>query len=110
MCFASAYLCCAGVLTCVYVCVVCTAALLNCHSFLPGILAAGTSGGNVLMWQWVGTNTGSSQVDGADNWEFKTFTSIGVPVNQLKVLALIHCRCCKSKGSRGQSGGRVEMG
>ena len=64
--------------------------LQTVNPHLSGILAAGTNGGNVLMWQWVGTNVGESQTGGTDKWEFKTFTSVGIPVDQVKVRAFTH--------------------
>ena len=68
-------------------------AAMDCYPSLSGILAAGTNGGNVLMWQWVGSNMGESQMGGTDKWEFKTFTSVGTRVDQVKVRALCTLLC-----------------
>lgn len=67
---------------------------VTCIDYEPkrGILAAGTSGGNVLMWQWIGANMATGQTDSADKWEFKTFTPVGASVNQVKVPAV--CLSC----------------
>ena len=72
---------------CICICAYVLAAM-DCYPSLSGILAAGTNGGNVLMWQWVGSNMGESQMGGTDKWEFKTFTSVGTRVDQVKVRAL----------------------
>ena len=35
---------------------------------------------------------GSSQADAADQWEFKSFTFVGAPVNQVKVMELLRAQ------------------
>jgi len=48
-----------------------------------GILAAGTSGGSVAMWSWLGDRGPS--VEGADKWEYLTTAVLAGPVTQLQV-------------------------
>lgn len=59
-----------------------------------GVLAGGTSGGNVVMWKWNGglvrqSPTGQP-LEGPDKWEFLTSSLLSAPAIQIKVKIQFH--------------------
>ena len=47
-----------------------------------GVLAGGTSAGNVVMWKFIG---GDTSLEGQDQWEYLTSSTIAAPPTQLQV-------------------------